>query len=324
MNYQGLLIHPEELDDTWVSLYLKSGLNLLGLHPVGGPDADVHLEKLLSLAKQTDFKARLDALASAGIAIEYGMHAMSWLLPRAVFGEKPEWFRQNGEGVRLPDVNGCPSNPEALAFLSRRAALLARLLPPTTGRYHFWLDDVKAGICHCEKCRSLTASDQQLIYVQAMLKGIKTADKNAKIAFLAYHDCMQAPSHSPAEGVFLEYAPIHRRLDRTIFDESCAENMQEHLPLKALLAHFGTNDSQVLDYWMDNSLLSNWTKPPKAYALNGDIVSADAKYYADAGFEHITSFGCYLGPDYRELYGDPPVKDFASLLPPLNSRENPL
>ena len=40
----------------------------------------------------------------------------------------------------------------------------------------------------------------------------------------------------------------------------------------------------------------------------------DAAYYASLGFRSITSFGCYLGPDYQRLYGNPPLKEYGSIL----------
>ena len=40
----------------------------------------------------------------------------------------------------------------------------------------------------------------------------------------------------------------------------------------------------------------------------------DVEFYASLGFENITAFGCYLGPDYQSLYGEPPLKTYGGLL----------
>ena len=44
---RGIIIHPEELDATWPDRLKAAGLNVLGLHPVGGQEACVSLERAL-------------------------------------------------------------------------------------------------------------------------------------------------------------------------------------------------------------------------------------------------------------------------------------
>jgi len=81
-----------------------------------------------------------------------------------------------------------------------------------------------------------------------------------------------------------------------------------------LLARFGSESAKVLDYWYDNSLYSNWTKPPKAFRLEGEVMRADFEYYRSLGFLDFSSFACYLGEDYESLHGDVDVKPFAECL----------
>lgn len=47
--YRGLLVHPHELDEVWIDQCLSLGLNMIGLHPVGGRQADQSLQGLLDL-----------------------------------------------------------------------------------------------------------------------------------------------------------------------------------------------------------------------------------------------------------------------------------
>ena len=61
---------------------------------------------------------------------------------------------------------------------------------------------------------------------------------------------------------------------------------------------------------MDNSLFSNWTRPPAKFALNADVCRADIAGYAALGIEAVTSFGCFLGEDYRDRWGDAPVEEY--------------
>src|SRR5207247_117342 len=76
----------------------------------------------------------LEEAEAGGLAREYELHAMSWLLPRERFAEHPEWFRMDRHGERRPDANLCPAHPEALAVVAARAGELAERRPPSTRR----------------------------------------------------------------------------------------------------------------------------------------------------------------------------------------------
>ncbi len=308
---RGLLVHPEELDELWIKRLEKSDIRILGLHPVGGKKAHESLQSLYEDVRTGKYDARFQRLRDMGIEIEYEMHAMSWLMPRELFAEHPDWFRMNEEGERMADFNLCPSNPDALDYVSARSAELSRVLTPTTHRYHLWIDDVRDSFCHCPVCRALTPSDQALAVYNAMVKGIRTMDPLATQCYLAYQKTRPAPtSVQPAEGIFLEYAPFDRDFDRAMNDPSSEKNVTEGEPLPALLSFFGTKGAKVLEYWLDNSLFSKWTKPPKPFTLNGEVLRQDLAYYESLGFTDATVFACYLGKDYEELHGAPDIEDY--------------
>lgn len=311
MKKQGMIIHPEELTDQMIELLKKSRINVLGLHPVGGEEADKSLDRLLALLKTEDFHKKLDRVRDLGIAVEYELHALAWLLPRDMYHIHPEWFRMDMEGKRVNDFNMCVSNPEALEYLSARAAELAALLRSDTGRYYFWSDDVDHTFCNCEKCRSLSPSDQALIIYNCILKGIRSVDSNAKQCFLAYHETMMPPRRiKPEEGIFLEYAPMWRNTKVPIYEKNCDENLKFCEAIDPLISYFGKKDAQVLEYWLDNSMFSGWKKPPKPITICTDTIRKDINFYVKCGFEHITTFGCYLSDDYMELHGTPPVVEY--------------
>ncbi|MBR6727764.1 MAG: DUF4838 domain-containing protein, partial [Clostridia bacterium] len=173
---RGLLVHPDELGDVWLSRLRDSDIKVVGLHPVGGKKAHESLEELRRDVTEGRFDQKFAVLREMGIDIEFEMHAMSWLLPRSEFAAHPDWFRANGEGERVADFNLCASSEEALAFVADRAAELAKVFRPTTHRYYFWIDDVRDGACHCAACRSLSASDQAMKIYNAMLEGIRRVD----------------------------------------------------------------------------------------------------------------------------------------------------
>ena len=312
---RGILVHPEELTADWIARMARAGLNTLGLHPVGGRRAHESLQRAIDLHMTPDMRRLMGLAADRGINVEYEAHVMGWLMPRHLFSRQPQWFRMDENGERVADFNMCASDEEALTYLSERTALLARLLDTGARKYYFWADDVRGCSCHCEKCRGLSPADQQLRLVNAMLRGLKMYDSRAQLCYLAYHDALEIPQRvMPLEGVFLEYAPINRDHHRPISDADCPQNVKESAPLAGLLDYFGRTGARVLDYWMDNSLFSNWTKPPKRFSLDAEVMRQDVDYYAGLGFAEITSFGCYLGPDYEALYGAAGLDEYGEIL----------
>jgi len=307
----GIIIHPEELTDQMLEILAKTNINVLGLHPVGGPDADKSIDRLLVLLKSEEFQERLAKVRAMGIEVEFELHALAWLLTRDFFNVHPEWFRMDENGNRVNDFNMCVSNEEALDYLSHRTAELTALLKSDTHRYHYWSDDVDGTFCNCEKCKKYGPSDQALIIYHAMLKGIREVDPEGKQCFLAYHETNIPPKTvKPEEGIFLEYAPMWSNTKVPMYDETCEVNQKFNASIKPLISYFGKKDAQMLEYWLDNSMFSNWTKPPKKITVCTDTIQKDITYYRECGFDHITTFGCYLSDDYIELHGMPPIVEY--------------
>ena len=303
---RGVVIHPDELGATWLKRLKGADIGTVGLHPVGGKKANETLEALRLSVLNGEHRASFAALREMGIELEYEMHAMSWLLPRAQFASHPDWFRMSEEGERVADFNLCPSNREALAYVSERAAELAKVLCPTTHRYHLWIDDVRDSFCHCPACRALSPSDQALRIYNALLTGLRTVDPQATQCYLAYQKTIPVPTvEKPLDGIFLEYAPFDRDMHVPLADASCEKNASEVAPLTALVDFFGRSDAKVLEYWLDNSLFSKWKKPPVAFSLDVPVLQSDLVFYEDLGFSDVTVFACYLGKDYEALHGAP-------------------
>lgn len=312
---RGIVIHPEDLDATWPERLHAARLNTLGIHPAGGSTARLSLEAALHHRLLPETEALIRQLGRQGVTVEYEAHTLSWLLPRELFSIHLEWFRMDETGVRTPDVNLCPSSREGLDFVEKRAEQLARMLDTGSDRYFFWLDDVRGGACHCEKCAGLTPGDQQMITVNAVLRGVRRFNRLGTVPYLAYLDAMAGPEKvAPLPGVILEYAPMLRRLDRPLFDPACAENAAETRHLPRLLSIFGREGAQALDYWADCSLYSQWKKPAVRLTLPEDVMRADLAAYGRLGFENVTGFGCYLDADYRARYGEPPIARYGALM----------
>ena len=297
-----LIIHPEELTKEWVDLAKENGVNALGIHSVGNSQAHVNLLNDLSLFESDSYKSTVDYAKQNGIDIEYELHAISYLLPRELFESNPEYFRADEKGVRRQDSNCCVSNQTALEIIANNAVRLTKRLYGSSNTYFLWSDDIKGAYCKCEKCKNLSPSDQNLILMNAIIKKLKQVDSSAKIAFLAYYDTVDIPLKvRPESGVFLEYAPYERNL----YAPAREINESEKQKIKKLINFFGKSNSCVLEYWYDNSYFSGYKKPPKKLTVNSESIKEDINFYLDLGFENISSFACFLGNDYKLLFGSP-------------------
>ena len=96
-----LIVHPDELSEKWIARLKELGVGTLGIHPVGGESAHVYIAEMLEYQKKENVKKIFDDAANEGLNIEYEMHVASYLLPRELFSEHPEYFRVNAEGKRM-------------------------------------------------------------------------------------------------------------------------------------------------------------------------------------------------------------------------------
>ncbi|MBR4054670.1 MAG: DUF4838 domain-containing protein [Clostridia bacterium] len=308
-----MIIHPDEVSKKWIHRLADAGVDVLGIHPVGGMDAAASLADLLERIKTKEFRALIDYALSRGLEVEYEIHAAGYLMPRALFAEHPDYFRMNEQGERTKDWNFCVSNPEAMALFSRRAAELALALYGSRPAFYFWMDDGRDLHCHCPKCKHLSPSDQQLMAVRGMLREIRKQIPTARMAYLAYVDSIVPPGAvSPEEGVFLEYAPFAKY---TATGEDASERIaKEKEMIRPLMDFFGGEPPKVLEYWYDNSLYSGWKKPPAKFVLDREAMECDIAEYRRMGFEAISTFACFLGEDYEALHGDVDVAPFGACL----------
>lgn len=306
-----ILIHPDELTVKRIESCAALSVDTLGIHPTGGKTAKDSLAALVELTKTEHFRSLIDYAHSLGIKIEYEMHAASFLLDRKLFTSHPEYFREDEDHNRNPDVNLCVSNQYALKIIEKESEKLARALYGSSDRFYFWLDDIRKKKCNCEKCRELSLSDQQLIFQNAVLRGVRRAIPNAKVAYLAYTDCIYVPTKVvPDEGIFLEYAPFEKYVSK----QNAELVKKERELILPLLSFFGNNDAKVLEYWLDNSLFSGWKKPPVKFEADREAILYDVCDYKRIGFEYISTFACFLGDDYEALYGEADISPFTDSL----------
>jgi len=305
---RGIVLTPADFSADWAGWMAGSGLNLLSLHML---QRENDLPAFLETPEGRDATARA---AASGIAVEYAIHSLSLLLPRDLFARRPDLFRMDVRGERVPDGNLCPSSGEALEILGSAAVRLAARMRPTTGRHHLWPDD-GAGWCHCPRCAGLSDADQNALAMNAVLRALRGADPEARLACLSYLNTLAPPSRvAPDPGLFLQWAPIGRCYRHAVDDPGCAVNREHAAGLRRLLGVFDPEDAEVLEYWMDASLFSRWKRPPVRLPFDRAVVERDAAFYRSLGIRSVSSFGVFLDGEYVRLHGNPPVAEYGAVL----------
>ena len=87
-----LLIHPGELSCEWVDRLVAQGVEILGLHPEGGINAEESAKRLMQQVEDPAFRSLIDYACEKGLQVEYELHAASFLLPRSLFATNPEYI----------------------------------------------------------------------------------------------------------------------------------------------------------------------------------------------------------------------------------------
>jgi hypothetical protein len=309
MTKRGIVLSPADFTwDGWPARVADAGLNYLGIHS--------SIEDVLSFLRTARGEAVLAEADRLGIAINFEMHIMSELLPRAHFESCPEMFGADDTRRRTPDANPCVSSARALEIIGENARRHAAALREFSdiNRYYFWPHDNRPW-CRCTSCRGLSFSDQCLVFTNALCGALREAQPDARVAYLAYATALEAPSAvRPAEGVFLQYAPISRCYDRALGDPDCAENRRHVDALRALCRCFGMAEAEVLEYWLDVSRFSGWRKPAVRLPFWPEVFTLDVAFYASLGIRRVSSFGVYIDADYVARHGAPPLAEYGRAL----------
>ena len=305
IHMKGLVLSVSDLSTLdWPALAAENGINTIGTHMF--PD------QVAEFSKTEEGKEFYESCRRHGIEVEHQLHAITQLLPRELFDEDSTMFRMDAKGRRTPVDNCCIQSEKALETIAGKAVEYARILQPTNHRYYFWMDDGKP-VCQCPYCSQYSPSEQALIIENRILKALKTIDPDAMLAHLAYHTTMSAPVKvKPEKDIFLEFAPIHRRWDRPLSDTDALETRSHNTIthgdyLKYLednLKVFPAETAVVLEYWLDASLFSRWTKPAVQVPWNREVFLDDINTYAGYGIRNFTSFAVYMDSTYFKAYPD--------------------
>jgi len=292
----------------WPKRAKAVGLTTIALHAPKSPRV------LASYVQSKSGRKFLSACRREGLVVEYKLHAMQELLPREYFDRAPKLFRMDETGRRVRDGNLCASSGPAMQIVADNAEALAQILRPTTGRYFYWGDDGRPW-CRCPECAGLSDSEQALLVANRILEALRKVDARAQVAHLAYDNTLPPPRQiKPEPGIFLEYAPIHRRYDMP-FEQADDPNSRRELEmLEANLAVFGRANAQVLEYWLDAWRFSSWKKPAVKVPPKPEVLAADLDMYGRKGVRHVTTFAVCLDADYVSRHEEPPVQEYGQQL----------
>ena len=296
---RGVVVYPDDITslglEEWERRIDLGGINLIGLHAATSNDPIDTLEAFIC---SDAGKAFLDLCARKGVGVEYELHALETLLPRSLFGAHPEWFRADEHGERVADYNLCFSSEEAVEAIRPQLERLLQWMKPTTHRYFLWPDDKEYKYCYCEQCRQRSPSEQTLLFENRLLALLREYDPQATLAHLAYHQTLVPPRRvRPAEGIFLEYAPILR-------DYAVALPPAQLQALRGNLQAFPPATQHILEYWLDESMNSRWKKDAlQPLAFDPARCARDVALYRSLGAASITNFATWLNADYIARYG---------------------
>ena len=70
----------------------------------------------------------------------------------------------------------------------------------------------------------------------------------------------------------------------------------------------------MLDYWLDVSRFSKWTRPAIKLSFSREILDADLAFYRGLGVRHFSTFGVYIDADYVARFGVPPIAEYGEAL----------
>ncbi|MGI6713868.1 MAG: hypothetical protein ACOX3K_02270 [Bacilli bacterium] len=309
MYNKGIIIIYNDFTEDWLPILKASSIKLIGLHSLyklGGVEA--YLEWL----HRESTKALIEKFEAEGFIFVHQLHVLDYLLPKSLFENHREWFRENKDHERINDWNLCPSNAEVLQYIENRTYELALALRQKNHKYYLWPDDSIDSICYCKKCAKLTGADQAIIIAEAMLKGLKRYDENAKLSFLAYQDAMGEITIEHSDNLFLQFAPILRNHNEPITSND-EKNKHNRAVLNALKNKF--KDIEILEYYLDASYFCQWKKENVSnIVINKEVLARDCEFYKSSGATTITTFAGFINKQWFERFGTQAFKDYVEVI----------
>ena len=225
--------------------------------------------------------------------------------------EWPGWEKVLGPVFGTLVMHGSAGALENWVQAPKARKLLERL-KPTTGRYHIFPDDNRPW-CSCPQCRKLSPADQVLMFTNILARALRKIDPKATAGYCAYKPALKVPQKvRPEPNVFVDFAPIERDYRHPLCRGRSDKDRYFKQLAPKLLDFFGAAGSQILEYWLDASMFSQWQKPMHKIPTTTAVMKADLEYYASLGYENISVIGVWLDNEYVKRFGDSPLRRFVT------------
>jgi hypothetical protein len=194
------------------------------------------------------------------MTVEHGGHLLPELLPR-------DAVRALSREGRLDDA-------------SRETVERHVLAHPEADVLHLWGADVPAG-----GSGGREASEAALRAANALGEVAESLRPGTQVAFLAYHDTLDAPRGvRPRENVCLVFAPRERCYEHALADPDCRTNPRYRDALLEQIEHFGATGAappRVFEYWFDAILFAGGV-PDLTETMADDLA-----FYREAGVHTV-------------------------------------
>ena len=267
--------------------------------------------RLIGWVRTPRARAMLKSLLRRGVEVEYAVHLCTELLP-SDSSRRPELFRMDEFGWRTPDANFCPTSTAAAAIIEKNLRYYAGALRPTTGRYHIFPDDNRPW-CHCPQCRRFSPSDQAPLFANILARSLRRIDARATVGYCALQARPRYPqARAAGEERLRRLRAIKHDYRHPLAAEKTDKDRYFNRLAAKLLKFFGTAGSEVIEYWLDASMFSQWQKPMRRIPTSQAVMRADLERYASLGFEHISTIGVWLDKEYVRRFGNAPLKRFVA------------
>ena len=255
-----------------------------------------------------------------------GLHALPYGPQNVDIGVADAMRITEPRGLEL-DVNRhffgdtyCPDNSAALARDQKRLLDYVALLPSNMNEFFLYPADKYLSPCASPAYRNYSVSDLMLWFDNQMVKTLRSVRPQAKFVFSSYLRTWEPPKHgTPDPGLILEWAPIFQSFAHSLDDPASTLNAQYRRDFEDLIRIFGAEKSQVLGYWLDDTLFSRTFYGHLPYQPKA--LKEDLSYYHRMHVPAVTTFGVIIGRDYFLSHASPVVFLYPTLL--WNIHSNP-
>ena len=155
-----------------------------------------------------------------------GGHSVPLMLPKELFATRPDLFRMDQTGKRVPDGNVCVSNQETIRLCADVVMNWFRAHPESE-YFTVMGQDIWGGAwCSCDKCKPYTASEQNVILINGIHGILRKEGIKGRCAYAAYRDTLRCDLNRVRMDpeVRVGYAPRERSYGHGLADASSERN----------------------------------------------------------------------------------------------------